>query len=587
MKRKLMFLVILLTVFGIEFFSYAQGIPEFSKTPDFNPEKDITFKVVKTPEQVILNEKVNVELEVNVLEGFHITSEMFSFESKDKSFTVNEIKLPKGQKTIVGEIIGGKITINILVTLLKKESVYPFDIGYQACSEGENPVCFPPVTLSGEFSIKAIGGQEGVIGTGVTSIDNQTSELSFIDSLKEKLVKALDNNIWFALAIIFLFGILTSLTPCVYPVIPLTMAFIGASTGNDNKGKLRPFILSVFLVLGIAITYSILGVLAGLSGSLFGQAFQNPILIGIFTAFFVALALSMFGYFDIMIPSSIANKLQVSKKGYFGALLVGMGTGILAAPCAGPIVAALLTWIGNTRSIAKGFLFMFVYALGMGILFVIIGTFTGVLNSLPKSGNWMNKVKYFFGILFIFAAALFAKPYLGNLFWLFIVVAGVIPFILAVIFKYNMKVISFKSALIFIVLSLIVYITPQFLKNKTKHEGVSTNYSVAITDAINKAKKENKIVLVDFYADWCAACKELDEYTWKDEKVKKDLKDNYIMLKLDFTKATKEGKEMQIKYGVKGLPTVIFLNSQGKEITKFVGFIKADKFLEISKSIKK
>jgi len=581
MKRKLFLFVVLLTVFSFFGNTKAQGVPDFSKAPDFNPETDITFKIVKSPKKVSLKEQIDIELELNVLAGFHITSEMFSFDSKDKSFTVNNIKLPKGEKTVVGEVIGGTIPITITITVEKIAQLYPFNIGYQACSEGENPVCFPPVSLSGDFKLNLTNNK--AISKAGTENSKETAKDA--NSMEAKLINALNTNIFLALLLVFIGGIGASLTPCVYPVIPLTMAYVGA---RSDGSKIKGFTISLFLVLGIATTYSLLGVISAKTGSMFGSISQNPIFIIVLTMVFVAMALSMFGYYDIQLPASLNNKLQVKKKGLFGAFLVGMATGVLAAPCVGPIIVVLLSWVAQTGSMLKGFIFLFTFALGMGMLFLLIGTFSSIMSSLPKAGNWMVRVKYFFGILFFLAAALFAKSILGDFMYYFVGLAA-ITLIVVLLFKDNMKIVSKKTGIALLIVFVLVLAAPQFLTKKVKGQeaGVNLNYTTAIDTALKKSATDNKFVILDFYADWCAACKELDEYTWENEKVKENLKANYIMLKLDFTKATKQGKELQIKYGVKGLPTVIFVDSNGKELTRFVGFIKAYKFLEISKSLKK
>jgi thiol:disulfide interchange protein DsbD len=568
MKQKKIILVTTLVMLFFSLTVLTQNLPALSDAPAFNPEKDITFKIVQIPAKANPNEKIDIELEVNVPEGYHITSEMFGFDSKDKAFVVNEIKLPKGQKTIIGEVIGGKIPVKITLTIKKQLENYPYNITFQACSEGENPVCFPPVTLSGKFKL--------ALEKTKATVNNEKQ------TMENKLINALNTNIFLALLLVFLGGIGASLTPCVYPVIPLTMAYVGA---RSDGSKVKGFTISLFLVLGIATTYSILGMVSAKTGAMFGSISQNPIFIIVLTMIFVAMGLSMFGYYDIQLPASVNNKLQVKKKGMLGAYLVGMGTGVLAAPCVGPIIVVLLSWVAQTGSMFKGFIFLFTFSLGMGVLFVLIGTFSGIMASLPKAGNWMIKVKYVFGILFFIAAVLFAKPVLGKFMYCFIILAA-LTFVVVLIFKNNIKIVSKKTGIALLILFAVVLSFPQFLNNKKTHsEGVATNYKNTITNTLNSAKKNNKLVILDFYADWCAACKELDEYTWENDKVKEILQLNYIMLKLDFTKTSKEGKELQRKYSVKGLPTVIFLDSNGKELTRFVGFVKAEKFLEISNKV--
>ncbi|MCK5879949.1 MAG: thioredoxin family protein [Holophagae bacterium] len=415
-------------------------------------------------------------------------------------------------------------------------------------------MCFPPVTVKNTLDITVNGGKL---------------------SLEERLANALNSSMMLALLIIFIGGIGASLTPCVYPVIPLTVAFIGAT--SDNK-KLKGFVLSIFLVLGIATTYSILGVLSAESHMAFGSIVQKPGFIIPISLVFVAMGLSMFGYYEIQLPSKFNTKLQVKKKGLLGAFLVGMATGVLAAPCVGPIVVVLLTWIAKTGSPFLGFLYMFVFALGMGVLFVLIGTFTGLLTALPKSGNWMLWVKGVFGVTFIAVALWFLKPLLQEK-TMYIAILGLLPIILLIFRK---QWVNGKTGIIFLVFFLAAFIMGAYYQKNTIPE-----YQKQISQSIATAHENNKMMILDFYADWCAACKELDEYTWSDPKVEKALNENAVMLKLDFTLTSKEGAELQKKYGVKGLPTVIITDKEGKELKRFSGFLKPEPFLALFDKAKK
>jgi thiol:disulfide interchange protein len=255
------------------------------------------------------------------------------------------------------------------------------------------------------------------------------SSTSWLDQLLKKLKKELEKRSLLLFVIIFVLGFLTSLTPCVYPVIPIVMGYIGTRSGQK---KLKGFFLSIFFVLGLAFVYSILGVIAGMTGSMVGDAFQKPLVVIIISAIFVLMGLSLAGLFDIPVPSSISSKVQSGggKSEIFGSILVGGIAGIIAAPCVGPVLIALLTWISETRDILLGFLLTFIFSLGMGIIFLVVGTFSGAVSAMPKGGKWMDYVKYFFATVLIAGGIFVLNPIISikinYLLWgIFLVCLGV------------------------------------------------------------------------------------------------------------------------------------------------------------------
>ena len=200
---------------------------------------------------------------------------------------------------------------------------------------------------------------------------------------------------------------MTSLTPCVYPLIPITVSVFGA---NESAGFLKSFLLSVVYVLGIVVTYSILGVAVASTGAVFGQIMANPWVVGFISLILVSLGLSMFGVFEIRLPYAVQNRLNtVGGTGFAGAFAMGTVAGVIAAPCTGPALAVVLTYIATTGSLFLGFWLMFTYALGMGLLFIGIGTFSGLLSALPRSGGWMYVLENVFGIAIITMALYFLK----------------------------------------------------------------------------------------------------------------------------------------------------------------------------------
>ena len=206
-------------------------------------------------------------------------------------------------------------------------------------------------------------------------------------------------------AIVFLGGVFTSFTPCIYPVIPVTIGYIGASSAR-TKG--RAFFLSLFYVFGIATVYSCLGAIAALGGSVFGEISVNPWTRIIVGNIFLVLGLSMMDVFVIQLPGFLRPKVTPgAKKGLLGAFLVGMTAGLIMGPCTAPILGAVLTYVGSRQNVILGVSLLFTYALGIGLLLLVVGTFTGLAASLPKSGKWLSTVKKVFGVILIICAQYF------------------------------------------------------------------------------------------------------------------------------------------------------------------------------------
>jgi thiol:disulfide interchange protein len=226
------------------------------------------------------------------------------------------------------------------------------------------------------------------------------AEKGWFDRAMDLLTRELDKKSLLVFGLIFVLGFLTSLTPCVYPVIPIVMGYIGTRSGDK---KLKGFYLSIFFVLGLAFVYSILGVIAAMSGEMMGSSFQNPVVVIVISSIFIVMGLSLAGLFEIPVPASISSKVRSGggKSEIIGALVMGGVAGIIAAPCVGPVLIALLTWISQTKDAVLGFFLTFTFSLGMGVIFLVLGTFSGVISAMPKGGKWMDHVKYFFSVLLI------------------------------------------------------------------------------------------------------------------------------------------------------------------------------------------
>lgn len=378
---------------------------------------------------------------------------------------------------------------------------------------------------------------------------------------------------------IFVIGLALNLTPCVYPMFSVTVSLFSAQT--DRK-TWRVFLKAVIYVLGISTMYSILGVSAALSGSLFGGIIQSPLVLFSIGALLIALALSMFGLYELQIPYKLRSKLggTNNKTGIIGIYLSGLVVGIFAAPCIGPPIIALLAFIGIKGDPVFGFWAFFVLSLGLGVPYLILGTFSNLLTKIPRSGAWMVWVKKIFGFVMLGAAlfyiglALYPKETIYVLPLMF-VIGGIYLGFIEKSGKENRKLIIFQRVfgIACIILSFVFF---QALQKP------AIDWQSYSPEKLNEARRLNKPVMLDFYADWCIPCLELDRLTFTDERVINASQD-FIKLKVDLTQFGSEDSELlRQKFNVAGVPTIIFLNAEGQEIpaSRIVGYVNPDEFIE-------
>lgn len=389
-----------------------------------------------------------------------------------------------------------------------------------------------------------------------------------------------ERGFFLALLVLFFIGLALNLTPCVYPMLSVTVSIFG---GQTDTNLLRVFSKAVVYVLGIATMYSVLGVLASFSGELFGSWLQHPWVLGGIGILLFALALSMFGLYELQVPYWLSSRIGVgtgSAGGYIGIYLSGLVVGVFAAPCIGPPIIALLAFIGAQGDPVFGFWSFFILSLGLGFPYLILGTFSGLIPTLPKSGSWMIWVKKIFGVVLV-ALALFylSMPFIpvSDAFWvvpLALIAGGVYLGFLESSGRGTPIFSKIKMAFGVgaIVLGGLVMMNMQ-------KEGITWEpYS---PDRLELARASGQKVVLDFYADWCIPCLELERITFTDARVV-DKTEPLVKLKVDLTQFdSPESETIRREFGVSGVPTIVFLDEQGREIpdTRVVGFVGADEFL--------
>ena len=572
------------------FLSLCLALPALAQRadPTFSPTKDISLAFEKGA--VVLN----------VPDGAHLKASFMAIEKKAGPGTVKMGKLPP---TDAKDELGDGIwhgTVKVPVSGSGLSGTVTLQVTYQPCTEGVGGVCYPPTTRSLEVraaevpavdSAKKLPNLQVEINTEGPKVETTAAPvvtapapLVLSPAVSAPAPTAPRSSLPWALLLVFLAGMAASLTPCVYPMIPITMAIVGAKGGGKAKG----FTLSAVLVLGMAVTYTTLGVLAAKSGAAFGAFAQRPGFLIPVSILFATFALSLFGAFEIALPSGLAMKLQGdgSRKGYGGAFLMGLVLGPLSAPCVGPVIGAVLVGIAQQGDVFLGGLQLFVFALGMGVLFLVVGTFSA---GLPRSGEWLTRFKHVMGLVVLGFAAwnvrLVVPEWLNYGMWTLVLLAGAAVFGAFESAAGLVAQLRRGAAILLLVLGVLCGMKAvesglniTLLSSSSSRIGADDSAKKVwleqdLEGALAKAKVEHKVVLVDIYAEWCAQCKELDEKTWPEASVKQWIGQNAVPIRID-TDARR--KDLATKLKIASYPTVLLLDADGKELRRSLGFQKPE-----------
>jgi len=520
---------------------------------------------------------IPTELQLDSTTGVTLEQVVFP-KALERTFAFSETPLA----VFEGEFVIGAV-LKIPAQYIGEKLELAGAVHYQACND---MACMAPDQAQFAAEIALAGVDQpanlqhteifGKLDFGATTNNVESTASERETSEFEKFVT--EHGLATSLAFIFLWGLALNLTPCVYPLIPITTSyFAGQSTGNTAK----VFSLAVVYVLGMALMYSVLGMLAATSGALFGAALQSPPVLIFIALVMVGLALSMFGFYEIRVPMALSNFAGGSRAGYFGALFMGLTMGIVAAPCIGPVVLGLLTYVAKTANPMLGFWMFFVLALGLGVPYLILGTFSGALKNLPRSGMWMVWVKKVFGVILLAMAIYFVQPILPALLkkYLlasFLLLGGIyIGFIEAS--KFSAKIFPWIKRFVFVAFAgVAVWLA---WPEQQAHASFWKNYDES---ALQAAQREAKPVIIDFTAEWCIACKELEKFTFPHEEVMQRA-DRFVFLRADLTHIGSAPVQAILKrYNIKGMPTVIFLNAEGREVAsqRVVGFVDGKNFAQ-------
>ncbi len=440
-------------------------------------------------------------------------------------------------------------------------------IDYQACNDNE---CMRPTSVSEDIDLASMSAGSA---PPEVRVEPETAGTT--------LTKVFANHGYFlGFLLVFLGGLALNLTPCVYPLIGVTIAYFGNQSGSHRKVAA----LATTYVLGIALMFSGVGVAVALSGGLFGAALQNPYVITAIAAVLVLLALSSFGVFVMQAPQWMMRWAGVSRPGYFGALLMGLGMGVIAAPCIGPIVLGLLLMVERSGSALFGFALFFTLAIGLGLPYIGLAMAAGSIRQLPRSGEWLRWTEMLFGFVLIGLALYFLETVVpGHLIermlpWYAIAAALYLAFVTSAGRSWR-PFLLFRTAVGIVAIVWLVYLViPHAPRTALRFEPFADG-------ALASARAAGKPVLVDFRADWCIPCREMEKTTFRDPGVV-EAAARFVRLRADLTEQDIDSEQMAHHFDVKGVPTTLFIDSSGKLRQREVGYVGPGQFLADLKQIR-
>jgi len=489
------------------------------------------------------------------------------------------------------EIFHDQLAFDIpILRTSQTDQVITLKAKFQGCAD--RGVCYPPMSKTLELKLSA---------TSISpSTDNKLSD-------QDRIVQSLhDKNLWTTLLSFFGFGLLLSLTPCIFPMIPILSGII-VGHGNHITTR-RAFLLSLSYVISSALTYTTFGILAALFGSNLQSTFQHPLIIGTFSALFVVLSLSMFGFYHLEVPKSLQAKLHNSSERHrngslWGAAIMGSLSSLIVGPCVAAPLAGALIYIGQTGNALLGGSALFAMGFGMGVPLLLLGASAGKL--LPKAGDWLNATKAVFGVIMLAVAVWMVSriipPTLTMFLWAILLILPSI-YLKAIdplpehcsnwykLWKGIGLIMLSYGLLLLIGLSMGNTNPLVPLQNQTSNSGKIDNLALRfqpiktieeLQSKLAEAKLNHKKVMLDFYADWCISCKEMEVYTFNDPEVKNYLS-SLMLLRVDITQNTADDQALLTKFSLIGPPAIIFFDIDGSEkiAQRVIGYQDAPTFLQ-------
>lgn len=559
-----------------------------------------------------------VEIQYAIAEGYYLYRDKFRVRPTDKAVaTLGTLDISKGKKKtdeFFGdvEVFYQQATLRVpLSELHTSEALLKIDLVAQGCADAG--LCYPPQTQTVSLDL---GPTEPTKTTtapvliptslSISTPASTTSTASEVDETGLIANTLKQSGLWATLGFFFLAGLGLSLTPCVFPMVPILSGIIAGQGAQASKK--RSITLSVAYVLGMSLTYASAGVAAGLTGTLLSAALQNAWVLGSFATVFVVLSLSMFGFYELQLPASLQGRLaqssgQLQGGRTFAVFVMGALSALIVGPCVAAPLAGALLYIGQTGDAMLGGVALFTMALGMGVPLLVVGIAGGAL--MPKAGMWMEGIKKTFGVLLLATALWLVSPvippvvemlgwallliipamYLHALDPLPVQAPGWMRFWKGI----GLTMLLCGAALVLGALAgnrdalqPLAGIAPSTSPAATTAEALPFERIRSVADLKTRLSSVDRPVLVDVYADWCTACKEMEKHTFTNSSVRAQMQ-NFVRLKIDVTAHSEEDRLLLSHFGLFGPPGILFFNPQGKEHTgqRVVGFQKAEKFLRV------
>ncbi|MBL8197964.1 MAG: protein-disulfide reductase DsbD [Chromatiales bacterium] len=561
------------------------------------------------PLDAVLGDDFTLQIRWNITPGYYLYRHTLKASTSSESVQLGPPSLPAGtamQDEAYGDTLVFHEPVTMTVPLIRRGPAavsLPLSIEYQGCKL--DSICYPPQRVQVSLELPAISTDQSGAATPAPPTEAEQDRLYTVIR---------DGNLLAVMAMFAGFGLLLSFTPCCLPMYPILSGIIVGQSGTEGdgaqkRGTARSFLLSVAFVLGMAVTYTALGAIFAAAGAQVQAVMQKPaVTIGV-ALLFVALALSMFGLFDLQIPSSWQTRLNAlsgrQRSGQLlGAGVMGMISAAVVTTCVTPPLVAALTVIARTGDLTRGALALFALAIGMGIPLLAIGASAGHL--MPKTGAWMNSVKAIFGLMMLGMAVwmldrLWSGTVTMALWGILLVTASILLGTFTQLDgRATLKHKLGKGLGVIVLLYGLVLLLGAFggskdpsqplgfLRGAAPRSGDSHAESSPLSriktsadlDAqLARATAAGKPVMLDFYADWCVSCKELEKYTFSDPVVRKEL-ENAIALQADVTAMDADDQVLMKRFGIIGPPTIVFFSAGGSEQAAFrvVGFMKAEAF---------
>lgn len=576
-------------------FTLCAGLAHAADPELLDPEKAFVFSArVAGPDAV--------EVRYVIAKGYYLYRDKLRFTLEPATLGNGNAQLPQGQ--VHKDEFFGETRVyrdEVRITLPVRGDARPARAVLTAVSQGcaDVGVCYVPIEQKAELQLTAASGADAAAARAskpsVTTAEGEDARIADL----------FHGETWLLILSFFGFGLLLSFTPCVLPMVPILSGIIIGQGGRMTRG--HGLLLSGAYVLGMAITYTLAGVAAGLSGALLSAALQSPWVLGTFAALFVALAMSMFGFYELQLPPALQSRLagvsgRLHGGHYTGVFAMGVLSALIVGPCVAAPLAGALLYISQSGSAVLGGGALFAMALGMGVPLLVVGASAGAL--LPKAGPWMETVKRFFGVMLLAVAIYLVSPVLPvtaqMLAWsALLILAGIylratdaLPPVAGGFARFSkgVGVIALVAGIAYLVGALSGgRDVLQPLSGLRGAANVPSGPGVVFQRVANIAELDaaiagagGKTLMLDFYADWCVSCKEMERYTFTDPAVQSRLA-GMVKIQADVTANTAEHKALLKRFRLFGPPGIVFFDPAGREIpgVRVIGFQPAGKFAAV------